>query len=297
MITPDPDPEPEEKANKLIFYVFENNKELEREIAKKIAELEKTALADSTEFLAIKEEFENLSGGFIAKNRRLKRIKQSLEFLKIYEKNVLFLENKDQYYTVKSSVSGALIDREIGAEVSRTFPDLSPYDIVFITNPQSDFTEEEIVRLERYMETGGVLILCGTYDTYLNTDLNRITEKHGTTFIRSSFRDDASNSGKSYYVRVTAFPDLTLYDGITELNISGGVLLSENCTVLLSRNDSSYAVTDGGIITNFALITLKKVGEGYLVCSGSSQMVTTGIRYGDNWIFTIKLIEYLLNLK
>ncbi|RLF96820.1 hypothetical protein DRN50_00655 [Thermococci archaeon] len=279
-----------------ILCIFRNNDELEKEIAEKIAEMESTSLSNSEEFLSIKNEFESFKGGFIIKNRFLKDLKRRLDSLKIYEKNILFLENKDQYYKMNESLKKTLNEQDIGLYASTDFPDLERYDIVFVTNPENDFEDEEIQKLEKYMKDGGILILCGTYYTYLNTDLNRISEKYGTTFVKSSLRDDESNSGKNYYVIVKEFPDLPFYENIEELNISGGALLYEDCTVILKGNETTYAVTENNTIENFAIITLKKVGDGYLICSGSSQMFTTGIKYGDNLKFTVELIEYLLSL-
>ena len=288
--------EPIETEYNKIFYIFKNNDELEKEIAEKIAELEKTSLSNSEEFLSIKNEFENFKGGFITKNRILKNLKRRLNSLRIYEKNILFLENKNQYYKMNTSLKQRLNELNIEAHSCTNFPDLEKYDIVFLTNPEKNFESEEIQKLEEYMEDGGILILCGTYHTYLSTDLNRISKKHGTTFVKSSLRDDESNSGKNYYVRVKEFPDLSLYENIKELNISGGALLHKECTVILKGNETTYAVTENDTLENFAIITLKKVGKGYLICSGSSQMFTTGIKYGDNLTFTIDLIEYLLGL-
>jgi len=279
-----------------ILCIFRNNDELEKKIAEKIAELENTSLSNSEEFLSVKNEFESFKGGFIIKNRFLEDLERRLDSLKIYEKNILFLENKDQYYKMNESLKQSLNEQDIGTYSSTDFPDLEKYGIVFVTNPENDFEDEEIQKLEKYMKDGGILILCGTYDTYLNTDLNRISEKYGTTFVKSSLRDDESNSGKNYYVIVKEFPDLPFYENIEELNISGGALLYKDCTVVLKGNETTYAATENNVIENFAIITLKKVGEGYLICSGSSQMFTTGIKYGDNLKFTIDLIEYLLSL-
>ncbi|MEA1993524.1 MAG: Gldg family protein [Euryarchaeota archaeon] len=286
----------EKKKYGLVVSVFAENNKLEKKVAHKIEEMEET-LISGEEFLSIKDEFENITAGFIGKNRKLKELQRRLDSLTIYEKNVLFLESKNQYYTMNESLKKRLNAEEIELSSCSTFPKLNKYDVIFLTNPGEDFTAEEIQRLERYMENGGVLVLCGTYHTYLNTDLNRISEKYGTKFIKSSFRDDKSNSGKNYYVRVTELPNLLLYKNIDELNISGGVLVHEGCTALLKGNESSYAVTENESIEEFAVITLKGVGDGWLLCSGSSQMFTTGIYYGDNLQFTVDLIKYMLQKK
>ncbi len=308
--TPGYIPEPEEpedpqELQKRVYVssIFSTNKKLEEEIAKKIEELENTVLCDSEEFLSIKKTFENINSVFIVKNRKLKKIKERLNALKPYKEDVekykakvLFLQNKDQYYTLNEVLKDRLKENNIGTYTTNEFPALDEYDIVIVTNPGEDFNEKEVMKLEEYMRDGGVLILCGTYHTYLNIDLNRISKKYGTTFIKSSFRDDKSNSGRSYYVRVKEFPSFPFYEDVSELNISGGVLNYRETTVLLRGNESSYAATSDGRIEDFAIITLREVGDGYLVCSGSSQMFTTGIKYGDNLEFTIALIEYLLTL-
>ena len=286
----------EEESYPCIFHVYAENHDLEKYISEKITELEKKSVSASEEFLSIKEEFENLRGGVIRKNTILRDLKRRLDSLEIYEKNVLFLEDKDQYYRMNESLRKELNKINVGVYSSKIFPELEKYDIVFITNPGKSFENEEIEKLEEYMEKGGILILCGTYYKYLNTELNRISEKYGMIFIKSSLRDDENNAGKNYYVLIEEFPDLPFYEGIKVLDVSGGVLLCRDCDILLKGNETTYAMTENEIMKDFAVIAMKKIGKGYLICSGSSQIFTTGIKYGDNLKFAVNFIEYLLSL-
>lgn len=176
---------------------------------------------------------------------------------------------------------------------------LSKYNILIITNPRSDITDEEAQAIKDWIEEGGGLFISGDWYRYVYyISLNKITEEFGIKFNDDELMDDEQNTGRPYFPLVGEFnlehPAMKFLNESSQLYYNGDTLdISGNAVWLIRGYESAYAEDeDGNIVkpkgSSPIVAAAVEIGSGKIVAYGSSKALSDDYygRYIDtNWPF------------
>lgn len=211
-----------------------------------------------------------------------------------------------QYYLQNYGYQGLKenIENELGWKVEinlkpLTYEGLKDYDVLILTNPKKDLTDEEVKAIREFVQNGGGLIVAGDWYKYVNSkSLNALLTGTGVTFEKTELMDDVENSGRSYYpfvgvynrnCSITKFiPDnWKMYFNGDTLRVTG------NATWVIRGFDTAYAVSpDGSVVhdkgSEPVVAAAVVLGKGRIVVYGSSRAFSDAYhsRYiRSNWPF------------
>ncbi|WP_056933271.1 DUF4350 domain-containing protein [Thermococcus barophilus] len=226
---------------------------------------------------------------------------------------VLIDSGHNQYYNdEKMSSLINKIEEELGwkVEINRgtlTSEKLQGYNILIITNPRTDITDEEAQAIKEFVKNGGGLLILGDWYKYVNTkSLNRVVEEFGIKFNKDELMDPERNTGRPYFPLVGEFNfnhEATKFlNETSELYYNGDTLdVSGDVVWLIRGYDSSYAVDQTGKVTKEKgskpiVAAAVEVGEGRIVAYGSSKAISDDY-YGryitTNWPFIKGVLLWL----
>ncbi|WP_048148287.1 DUF4350 domain-containing protein [Palaeococcus ferrophilus] len=187
-----------------------------------------------------------------------------------------------------------------------TADELKDYDIVIITNPHEDFTDEEIAALHEYVENGGGLLVTGDWYRYVyHRTLNDLVSAFGITFNDDELMDEEVNSGAAYFPFVGEFnehPTTKFLTSESQLYYNGDTLDITGDAVWLVRGyESSYAVDeDGNVVKEKGskpiVAAAAEFGNGRVVVYGSSKALSddyNGNYINSNWPFLKGVLLWL----
>lgn len=187
-----------------------------------------------------------------------------------------------------------------------TADELKNYDIVIITNPGEDFTDEEISALQEYVKNGGGLLVTGNWYRYVYYHtLNDLVSAFGITFNDDELMDDDVNTGAPYFPLVGEFnehPATRFLTSESQLYYNGDTLEIAGDAVWLIRGyESSYAVDEDGNTVKEkgskpVVAAAAEFGNGRVVVYGSSKSLSDdyGGKYIDsNWPFLKGVLLWL----
>ncbi|ASJ07109.1 Gldg family protein [Thermococcus pacificus] len=180
-----------------------------------------------------------------------------------------------------------------------TYEKLQEYDVLIITNPTDDISDEEAQAIQEFVENGGGLFILGDWYKYANTEnLNAIVGKYGIKFNADELMDDEQNSGRPYYPFVGIYnkdhpamkfvpDDWTMYYNGQTLTIGGSAVW------LIKAYDTGYSVdADGNVVfekgSEPVIAAAVEVGTGRIIAYGSSKALSDSYynKYIDsNWPF------------
>ncbi|WP_324735597.1 DUF4350 domain-containing protein [Thermococcus sp. SY098] len=226
---------------------------------------------------------------------------------------VLIDSGHNQYYNdEKMSSLINKIEEELGwkVEINRgtlTSEKLQEYNILIITNPRTDITDEEAQAIKEFVKNGGGLLILGDWYKYVNTkSLNKVVEEFGIRFNKDELMDNDRNTGRPYFPLVGEFnfehPATKFLNETSELYYNGDTLdVSGDVVWLIRGYDSSYAVDPTGKVTKEKgskpiVAAAVEVGEGRIVAYGSSKAISDDY-YGryitTNWPFIKGVLLWL----
>ena len=237
----------------------------------------------------------------------------------IHITKVLIDASHGQYYNpTKTDTSGmsTLIDNiksELGWIVDVnldpiTYDKLKDYDVLIITNPSQDITDEEAQAIQQFVENGGGLFILGEnyYNHVYYKSLNRVVAKYGIEFNNDELMDDDVNTGRAWFPLVGIYnldhpamkfltADHQMYYSGDTLSVSGGVAW------LIRGYETSYSEDkDGNVIyekgSKPIIAAAVEVGQGRIVAYGSSKAISDAY-YGNyintNWPFVKGVLLWL----
>lgn len=226
---------------------------------------------------------------------------------------VLIDSGHNQYYNA-DKMSGLInrIENELNWTVDvnygmLTYEKLKDYDILIITNPRTDITDEEAQAIKQWVKGGGGLFILGDWYKYVyHRSLNKITEEFGIKFNDDELMDDEINDGKPYYPFVGEYnlehPAMKFLDETWKMYYNGDTLdVSGDAVWLIRGYDSSYAVDQTGKVTKEKgskpiVAAAVEVGEGRIVAYGSSKAISDsyqGNYISTNWLFIKGVLLWL----
>ncbi len=243
------------------------------------------------------------------------------------EKIVIFDNAHNQYFDYNKMTTLIQILREY-APVLISFEPISSTVLKFtrllvIPNPEPTygndvFSDDEIVAIQNYIESGGALLIMGNYYRYFYLEnpnnVNDITSKYGITWFDGDVYDDVNNiNNRAYYVIVKNFANNSLArmltEGIEDVYYSGTFLnFTEKPNVklypILLGNPTTYGTLGGseephvvkGNETILMIAAIIKPSDGKIIATGSTYMFSD---YGLNFMshnkpFARKIIGWLL---
>lgn len=227
---------------------------------------------------------------------------------------VLIDASHDQYYN-DQKLSGLMtrIKDELGWLVDVNHQEslskelLSKYDVLIITNPGEDITEQEAQAVKEWVREGGGLLITGDWYRYVYyKSLNRITEEFGIKFNPDELMDDDKNTGRSYFPLIGEFnfdhPATRFLNEDSQLYYNGGTLdISGNAVWIVRGYPTSYAVDSSGKVTKEkgskpVVAAAVEVENGRIVAYGSSKSLSDDY-YGkyieSNWPFLKGVLLWL----
>jgi hypothetical protein len=184
---------------------------------------------------------------------------------------------------------------------------LSKYDVLIITNPGEDITEQEAQAVKEWVREGGGLLITGDWYRYVYyKSLNRITEEFGIKFNPDELMDDDKNTGRSYFPLIGEFnfdhPATRFLNEDSQLYYNGGTLdISGNAVWIVRGYPTSYAVDSSGKVTKEkgskpVVAAAVEVENGRIVAYGSSKSLSDDY-YGkyieSNWPFLKGVLLWL----
>ncbi|WP_297512541.1 DUF4350 domain-containing protein [Thermococcus sp.] len=209
-----------------------------------------------------------------------------------------------QYYFTKYGFTGLQENIEgLGWEVNvtyapLTYDELKKYDVVILTNPKTNLSDEEISALRKYVEEGGALFVAGDWYKYLSESLNVLLEGTGIQFEKTELMDDEKNSGRPYYPFVGIYnrdcaitkyipENWTMYYNGDTLKVTG------DAKWVIRGYESAYAVdAEGNTVyekgSEPVVAAAVTFGKGRIVVYGSSKALSDAYysKYiKSNWPF------------
>ena len=184
---------------------------------------------------------------------------------------------------------------------------LSYYNVLIITNPKSDITDEEAQAIKEWVENGGGLLITGDWYAFVYyRSLNKVTEEFGIRFNDDELMDDERNTGRPYFPLVGEFnlnhPAMKFLNESSQLYYNGDTLdVSGNAVWLIRGYETSYAEGENNEISKEKgskpiVAAAVEVGNGRIVAYGSSKAISDDYygRYIDsNWPFLKGVLLWL----
>ncbi len=184
---------------------------------------------------------------------------------------------------------------------------LSYYNVLIITNPRSDITDEEAQAIKEWVENGGGLLITGDWYAFVYyRSLNKVTEEFGIRFNDDELMDDERNTGRPYFPLVGEFnlnhPAMKFLNESSQLYYNGDTLdVSGNAVWLIRGYETSYAEGENNEISKEKgskpiVAAAVEVGNGRIVAYGSSKAISDDYygRYIDsNWPFLKGVLLWL----
>ncbi|USS40359.1 hypothetical protein NF865_08565 [Thermococcus aggregans] len=227
---------------------------------------------------------------------------------------VLVDASHEQYYNDKR-LTGLInrIKEELGWLVDVNYQKpltseiLSKYDILIMTNPEADITEEEAQTIKNWVREGGGLLITGDWYRYVYyKSLNRVTEEFGIKFNNDELMDEERNTGRPYYPVVGEFnfghPVTKFLNETSQLYYNGDTLdVSRNAVWVIRGYSSAYAVDNSGKVVKEKgskpiVAAAVEVGSGRIVAYGSSRALSDeyyGRYITTNWPFIKGVLLWL----
>ncbi|ASJ10723.1 hypothetical protein A3L12_05130 [Thermococcus sp. P6] len=232
---------------------------------------------------------------------------------------VLIDASHGQYYNpTKTDQNGmsTLIDNiknELGwiVEVNTepiTYEKLKDYDVLIITNPSEDITDEEAAAIKQFVEEGGGLFILGDsyYGHVYYKSLNRVVGDYGISFNNDELMDDDVNTGRAWFPLVGVYnldhPAMKFLTEEDQLYYNGDTLTITGKAVWLIRGyETSYSEDeDGNIVyekgSKPVVAAAVEAGEGRVVAYGSSRAISDayyGHYINTNWPFVKGVLLWL----
>lgn len=226
---------------------------------------------------------------------------------------VLIDSSHNQYYS-HERMSGLIsrIQKDLGWEVevntgTVTLEKLQKYDILILTNPRRDITDEEANAIKEFVKQGGGLFILGDWYRYIyERSLNKVIEEFGIRFNDDELMDDEVNTGAPYFPLVGEFnfehPATKFLDETSQLYYNGDTLeISGNAVWLIRGYGTSYAVDETEKVVKEKgskpiVAAAVEVGEGRIIAYGSSRAISDSY-YGkyieSNWAFVKGVLLWL----
>lgn len=227
---------------------------------------------------------------------------------------VLIDASHDQYYN-DQKLSGLInrIKEELGWLVDVNRQEklnkelLSKYNVLIITNPRKDITEEEAQAVKEWVKEGGGLLITGDWYRYVYyKSLNRITKEFGIEFNPDELMDDDQNTGRPYFPLVGEFnfdhSTTKFLDENSQLYYNGDTLdVSGNAVWIIRGYSTAYAVDSSGNVikekgSKPIVAAAAEVENGRIVAYGSSKALSDDY-YGryieSNWPFLKGVLLWL----
>ncbi|MCD6372712.1 MAG: ThuA domain-containing protein [Thermococcus sp.] len=188
-----------------------------------------------------------------------------------------------------------------------TYDLLKEYRVVILLNPEEDLSDSEVEALQKYVESGGGLLVAGDWYAYANLEsLNAVVGKYGIQFNADELMDDEQNSGRPYYPFVGIYnkdhPAMEYVSDTWVMYYNGDTLtVSGDAVWLIRAFDTGYAVdSDGNVIQEKGsrpiLAAAVEVEAGRIVAYGSSRAFSD-VYYGkyitSNWPFIRGVLLWL----
>jgi len=234
--------------------------------------------------------------------------------IKVKVVRVLVDASHDQYYN-DQRLTGLInrIKEELGWLVDVNYQKpltsevLSKYNILIITNPKTDITEEEAQTIKNWVREGGGLLITGDWYRYVYyRSLNRITEEFGIKFNDDELMDEEHNTGRPYYPLVGEFnlehPITKFLNETSQLYYNGDTLdVSGNAVWIIRGYSSAYAAESSGKVVKEKgskpiVAAAVEVGSGRIVAYGSSRALSDeyyGRYITTNWPFLKGVLLWL----
>ena len=189
---------------------------------------------------------------------------------------------------------------------------LSQFDVLIITNPGTNFTDEEINSIKEFINNGGIVLISGTWYKYFEPGyVNCITKDYGVDWYDGSVNDPTNYDDYTYYpiVHMWAKTDvgqfvsnngtfLVRFSG-TALKIVGTNDSTKKIYVVGHGDDDTYVYLEDGTTLDlhentlyFIAIDVCNVG-GRLFLSGSSDVFQKLYLY-DNKDFAMRVFHWLI---
>lgn len=232
---------------------------------------------------------------------------------------VLIDASHGQYYSPTKSDSNGMstlignIENELGWKVDIntepiTYEKLKNYNVLIITNPSKDITDEEAEAIQQFVENGGGLFILGEsyYGKVYYKSLNKVVGKYGIEFKNDELMDDDKNTGRPWFPLVGLYnlehPAMKflnethemLYNGDT-LDISGDALwLITGYETAYSEDKDKNVVKEKG--SKPVVAAAVEAGSGRIVAYGSSKAISDAYyqRYiNTNWPFVKGVLLWL----
>ncbi|ALV62185.1 Endonuclease/Exonuclease/phosphatase family protein [Thermococcus sp. 2319x1] len=227
---------------------------------------------------------------------------------------VLIDSSHDQYYNdqklsglinrIKEEL-GWLVDVNHQEELNREL--LSKYDVLIITNPREDITEEEAQAIKEWVKEGGGLLITGDWYRYVYyKSLNRVTEEFGIKFNPDELMDDDQNTGRPYFPLVGEFnfdhPATKFLNETSQLYYNGDTLeVSGNAVWVIRGYPTAYAIDGSEKVVKEkgskpVVAAAVEVGKGRMVAYGSSKALSDdyyGRYIASNWPFLKGVLLWL----
>jgi len=182
------------------------------------------------------------------------------------------------------------------------------------------FSDEELLIIQNYIETGGSVLMTGNYYTYFWPDnpngYNDLTEKYGLSWIDGDVYDDENYIQSTWHVKAMRFADNWIANvmkvGIEYVEYAGtAILLGEpdnsvtaELYPILIGNNSSYVtegapdaekVAEGENVTMIAAAIINNKGK--ILASGSSYVFSSNYYFDANKRFIENMLAWLLGVK
>ncbi len=232
---------------------------------------------------------------------------------------VLIDASHNQYYNPTKSDSNGMntligkIENDLGWKVDIntepiTYEKLKNYNVLIITNPSKDITDEEAQAIQQFVENGGGLFILGEsyYGHVYYKSLNKVVGKYGIEFKDDELMDDDKNTGRSWFPLVGLYnlehPAMKFLNETHEMLYNGDTLdISGNAVWLITGYETAYAEDkDKNVVKEKGskpiVAAAVEVGSGRVVAYGSSKAISDAYyqRYiNTNWPFVKGVLLWL----
>ncbi len=189
-----------------------------------------------------------------------------------------------------------------------TYEKLKDYDVLIITNPSQDITDEEAQAIQEFVENGGGLFILGEsyYGHVYYKSLNKVVSKYGIEFNNDELMDDEMNTGRKWFPLVGIYnldhPAMKFLTADHQMYYNGDTLtVSGSVTWLVRGYETAYSEDrDGNVIyekgSRPVIAAAVEVGQGRIVAYGSSKAISDAY-YGNyintNWPFVKGVLLWL----
>jgi subtilisin family serine protease len=148
-----------------------------------------------------------------------------------------------------------------------TYPKISEYDILVLTDPKTMFSPEEVNTVQRFVDNNGSLLILGSYypDTVVEK-VNEIIAKYGIQYDKNfvaNYSDLVLARAITSLINITGFYGHPITSGISEYLYGYGSTI----TVSTPATPVSYTPHESGNLTAMVACDLPKGGR--IVASGS----------------------------